>query len=120
MLRRGRRSKRQQRGSGKDQQVDPVQAEVDVANACKECVVVEPDDADVDEGDGEGAVVGPPFEQARPELGLVERWPVDLENEEGDRDSEHGVAEGLDASALGQPTVPCDGWRGRAHRSNGR
>ena len=72
-------------------------------DACEECVVVEPDDADVDEGDGEGTVVGPPFEQAPPELGLVDRRPVDLENEEGDRDRDDGVAEGLDASAMRDP-----------------
>ena len=66
-------------------------------------MVVEPDDADVDEGDGEGTVVGPPFEQAPPELGLVDRRPVDLENEEGDRDRDDGVAEGLDASAMRDP-----------------
>jgi hypothetical protein len=63
-------------------------------------VVVQPDDADVDEGDGEGTVVGPPFEQTRREVGLVGRRPVDLENEEGNRDREDGVTEGLDASAL--------------------
>ena len=50
--------KRQERGGDEDQQVDPIKAEVDVADACEECVVVEPNDADVDEGDGEGAVVG--------------------------------------------------------------
>jgi hypothetical protein len=67
--------------------------------------VVEPDHPDVEERRGEGEVLGPLVQERRPEAPIVDFGPADLDDQEGDRDPEHAVAERLDPRARHRPAL---------------
>src|SRR4029453_383757 len=70
-------------------------------------MVVEPDHPDGQEADQVGEVGGPVLPQGVGEpLALLELWGVELEDQQGDGDGEHAVAEGLQAGGGHGPNHP--------------
>jgi hypothetical protein len=62
-------------------------------------MVVEPDHPDVEERDGEGEVLGPVAQKLLSKIPVTDFRSTYLEDQEGDDDREHSVAESLDPRA---------------------
>ena len=91
---------RQQGGREEQAEVRPLQVPVDTVDARERVVVVEPDDADVEERADVGDVRAPEVSEVVQELPALELGHGQVEHEQRDRDREDAVGERLDAAGV--------------------
>jgi len=104
------RRERQQRGPQQQQQVEEHQSAVGPLDLAEHRVVVDPHDAEDGEAGQIGGELRPLLDQRRPEvLAGLELRDVQFEDEQGDRDREDAVAEGLNARGLGEVRLGAHG-----------
>lgn len=98
------RRERNQRRRTDDTKIDPVQLHVHPAKAFEHVVVIEPDDADVDERQDVGEIGGPLHQEFFAQSSGRRARPMDFKDKERDDDRECSIAKAFEAARLGEAT----------------